>query len=119
MRIKLILVAAIALGLGGCAFRTNTVMRRDMNALVGKDVHLIVKRLGYPERHEVIMGDDTYVWRLNDCTLIVGVDKAERVTHFDYNGSRRECSYISDRIDDDDEEYRSSPPKPSAKPSGA
>jgi hypothetical protein len=101
-----LMIAAVVLILGGCAVRTRTVMDRDLKALVGKDVQLIVKRLGYPDGQNVMMGEKVYMWHLNDCTLHVAVDATEHVVRSDYNGSRRECGAMADRIDDNDGEYR-------------
>jgi hypothetical protein len=106
-------VAAAVLTLSGCAFRTRVVLDRDLNALVGQDVQLIAKRLGYPDRQDVVLGEKVYTWHLNDCTLHVGVDTTEHVVRSDYNGSKRECNPMADRIDDNDGEYRPGPVKSS------
>lgn len=109
-----LLVVAAAVILGGCAFRTRTVLNRDLNALTGKDVQLIVKRIGYPDRQDVMMGEKVYTWHLNDCTLHVAVDATGHVVSSDYNGSRRECNPMADKIDADDVEYRPEHAKSSA-----
>jgi hypothetical protein len=96
---KLLILTTAVLTLGGCALRTNVVMQRDLKALIGKDVHLLVEQLGYPERQDVILGEKIFTWHMNDCTLNVGVDQADHVTHYDYNGSRRECSYVADKLE--------------------
>ena len=109
---KLAIATLAVLTLAGCALRTNVVMTRDLKALVGKDVNMIVKRLGYPDKQEVMLGEKVYTWLINDCTLHVAVDASEHVIRSDYNGSRRECGAVADKIDDDDAEYRPKPLKP-------
>ena len=94
-----VLVCAV-LTLGGC--RSYRVLDRDLNALVGKDVRLLVKRLGYPDQQDVALGEKVYTWRLNDCTLHVAVDANGHILRSAHNGSRRECNLMADRIDDED-----------------
>jgi hypothetical protein len=96
MRIALLFGVAL---LGGCAFRTNIVMHRDLNALKGHDVQAIEAKLGYPVNVEMVFGDKVYTWRINDCTLNVGVDPAGHVKRYDYDGSRRECGAVADKLD--------------------
>ncbi|MEO7205701.1 MAG: hypothetical protein ABI356_14545 [Steroidobacteraceae bacterium] len=109
----MVVASTVLLTLGACGgLRTHAVLDRDFKALVGKDVQLIVKRIGYPDRQDVMMNDKVYTWHLNDCTLHVAVDASEHVVRSDYNGSNRECNPMADRIDDNDREYRPKKLKP-------
>ena len=111
MRNALVVVATV-LTLSGCAgIRSHTVLDRDFKALVGKDVQLIVKRIGYPDRQDMMLSEKVYTWHLNDCTLHVAVDASEHVVRSDYNGSNRECDLMADKIDNNDREYRPKPLK--------
>jgi hypothetical protein len=88
MRIALI---AGALLLNGCAIGYNKAMTADMRALDGKPISQVIDRLGYPGRDMVIAGDKVYVWEDNGCTLKVGVDKADRVSHAEFDGDHSDC----------------------------
>jgi hypothetical protein len=84
----------------GCSPRTRIVLNRDLNAIVGKDIHVVIKKIGYPNSEAVMLGDKVYTWLNNDCTLHIVVDQTEHVTHFDYQGSRHECSRLADNLDE-------------------
>lgn len=100
-----LLIAAALLTFGGC--RSYTVLDRDLPALVGKDVQLLIRRLGYPDHQDVMLNEKVYTWHfMNQCTLHVAVDPTEHIIRSDYNGGRDDCGPMADRIDYDDREYR-------------
>jgi len=75
------------------------VLNQDLKLLVGHDVHVLIKPLGYPERQETVMGEKVYTWDKNDCVLQVRVDDSDLVTSYQYRGSRNECGPMADAVD--------------------
>jgi hypothetical protein len=98
---RMAVIGALALlTVGGCAMRSHIVLERDMKANMGKPVSVLVRKLGYPARQDMMLGAKIYSWDIDDCQLHVAVDKSERITHFDYQGSHHECGDMADDLDD-------------------
>jgi len=90
---RVILIATALLLVGGCAIGYKKTMTADMQALTGEPVREVIARIGYPKSKSqtAVAGDVVYVWEDNGCTLTVGVDSSERVTHADYDGDHSDC----------------------------
>ena len=88
-------IALTAMGIAGCGgFLSHRNLDRDLNASVGQDVHVVIKKIGYPTRQSVLAGDKIYTWEDNGCTINVAVDQSERITHFDFSGGHHDCENL-------------------------
>ena len=63
----LTLAAAASVLLSGCAFDR---LSGGLKTLLGKDIHVAVAKLGYPDDERVILGDKVYVWSTNRMTVM-------------------------------------------------
>jgi hypothetical protein len=93
------LIIAAVVALGGCALRSHTVLNRDLKDLVGHNVNVLIRPLGYPERQEIVMGAKEYTWDKNDCVLQVRVDDSDIVTSYQYRGSHNECGPMAEAME--------------------
>jgi hypothetical protein len=92
---------AMIAGTQGCGgFTSYRNLNRDLNAYTGQDVHVVIKKIGYPTSQAIVAGDKVYAWDDNGCTIHVAVDPSERIQRFDFSGSHHDCERISDRLDD-------------------
>jgi hypothetical protein len=87
--------------LSGCAVHYHRVMDRDMNALVGQDIQVAVKKLGLPSNTFPLGNEKVYLFAKNDCTIKMATDGTGRITRDEYDGSRRECEQFYDMLDAD------------------
>lgn len=114
----LFLVLALA---AGCAARFERLMTQDTSALVGKDIHAAIAKLGYPAAEQHIAGDHIYRWGANGgstaltsavagvavtqvtpsgCTIDLVVNDANVVTRANWQGDRRACAAYQERLEE-------------------
>lgn len=94
---SVVTLPAVIAGCGG--FMAYRNLNRDLGSLVGQDVHIVIKKLGYPTSQAVVAGDKVYAWEDNGCTIHVAVDTTEHIQRFDFSGGHHDCERISDRLD--------------------
>ena len=85
-------------GCGG--FTSYRHLNQDLNASAGQDIHVVIKKIGYPTSQAIVAGDKVYAWEDNGCVIHVAVDATDHIQRFDYSGSHHDCERISDRLDD-------------------
>ena len=64
-----IILATIAITTGCGGFMAYRNLNRDLTALVGQDIHVVIKKLGYPTSQAIVAGDKVYAWEDNGCTI--------------------------------------------------
>lgn len=104
---KLVLqaVAALAIGLAlsGCATQRNRVyepIREGLDAMKGKDVAVVYRTLGLPDRKETIGRKMMFVWNKTRCDVLVQTDLQGLVEESTLVGKPGACKWVRDAMVD-------------------
>lgn len=96
------LIPAAVLLLTGCIMNK---LQANLAPLVGQDIHIAIKKLGYPTSSRVIVGDTVYTWT-NDwrapypctVTLVAGPNDIIKTTALE--GTEPGCKHYNDAFDE-------------------
>lgn len=104
-----IAVPVLTLMLAGCAANFIKDMETGLQPFVGKDIHVAIKKLGYPAGEKTIAGDKVFTWSTLQpgtteaqgswCTVELITDEADRVRTFQWSGDRRGCGPFEDILE--------------------
>jgi len=62
-------------------------LNRDPNASAGKDIHVVIQKIGYPTSQGVVAGDKVYAREDNGCTIHVAVGASGRIQRFEFRAA--------------------------------
>lgn len=111
MRKKAFVLAAIVLAATGCGRTPFPVLETQLSSLKGQPVKAVFPKLGNPNNEGEIAGEKFYVWVSSNssfpygdavmlnCTVKIFVDKAENITHYDFDGNVGGCAHYAHRLD--------------------
>jgi hypothetical protein len=95
--------ATCAIGTAACAWEDS--MQRSLQPYEGKNVKVLIGRIGYPDSQDALLGKHVYVWNLRNadeamCKITVATDARDTVQDFSFLGDRRACGIYADKLDE-------------------
>jgi hypothetical protein len=89
--------------LGGCVMHRNRVyepIREGLDSMKGKDVAVVYRTLGLPDRKETIGRKMMFVWNKTRCDVLVQTDLQGVVEESTLVGGPRACKWVRDAMVD-------------------
>ncbi len=101
--IRAVAVLAVALTMSGCAMGRNRVyepIREGLDAMKGRDVALVYRTLGLPDRKETVGRKMMFVWNKTRCDVLVQTDLQGLVEESTLVGKPGACKWVRDAMVD-------------------
>ena len=96
-------VLAIGLAMSGCATPRNRVyepIREGLDAMKGRDVAVVYRTLGLPDRKETVGRKMMFVWNKTRCDVLVQTDLQGLVEESTLVGRPGACKWVRDAMVD-------------------
>lgn len=101
--LQAVAVLAIGLSLSGCASHRDRVyepIREGLDAMKGKDVAVVYRTLGLPDRKETVGRKMMFVWNKTRCDVLVQTDLQGLVEESTLVGKPGACKWVRDAMVD-------------------
>lgn len=101
--LQAVAVIAIGLSLSGCVLHRNRVyepIREALNDMQGKDVAVVYRTLGLPDRKETVGKKMMFVWNKTRCDVLVQTDLQGLVEESTLVGKPGACKWVRDAMVD-------------------
>jgi hypothetical protein len=134
MKMEAFVLAASLLSLTGCGRTPFPVLEAQLDAVKGQAAPGVISKLGAPNEATIISGEKAYIWSSKDESMLMGdaigfhcrmrvfVDKADKITHYDFDGNVGGCARYAQRLDENYNLLHSTtpnaPPKAAPTPAG-
>ncbi|WP_271068367.1 hypothetical protein [Caulobacter sp. NIBR1757] len=100
---RAVAVLAIGLAMSGCVMSRNRVyepIREGLDAMKGKDVAVVYRTLGLPDRKETVGRKMMFVWNKTRCDVLVQTDLQGLVEESTLVGKPGACKWVRDAMVD-------------------
>ncbi|MDO8297390.1 MAG: hypothetical protein Q7T19_13240 [Caulobacter sp.] len=94
---RAVAVVAIGLAMSGCVMNRNRVyepIREGLDAMKGRDVAVVYRTLGLPDRKETVGKKMMFVWNKTRCDVLVQTDLQGMVEESTLVGGPRACKWV-------------------------
>ena len=98
---RAVAVLAIGLAMSGCVMNRNRVyepIREGLDAMKGKDVAVVYRTLGLPDRKETVGRKMMFVWNKTRCDVLVQADLQGLVEESTLVGRPGACKWVRDAM---------------------
>lgn len=101
--LQAVAVVAIGLAMSGCVTHRNRVyepIREGLDDMKGKDVAVVYRTLGLPDRKETVGRKMMFVWNKTRCDVLVQTDLQGLVEESTLVGKPGACKWVRDAMVD-------------------
>jgi hypothetical protein len=98
---RTVAVIAVGLAMSGCVMNRGRVyepIREGLEAMKGKDVAVVYRTLGLPDRKETVGRKMMFVWNKTRCDVLVQTDLAGLVEESTLVGRPGACKWVRDAM---------------------